>query len=372
MNKSFSSAYQGKTVLVTGHTGFKGSWLTIWLLELGANVIGFSLEKEPTSPSNFVVSDLSPHIKDLRGDIRNYNEIKHVLETHRPQIVFHLAAQPIVLHSITQPKLTLDTNAGGTVNLLEAIRETSSVRALVSITTDKVYENMEWLWGYRESDRLGGHDPYSASKAMAEMAIAAYRHSFFHPNNYNEHGFALASVRAGNVIGGGDFADFRLVPDCMKALMSGEPIGIRNPLSIRPWQHVLEPLSGYLLLGTKLLEEGTNYGEAWNFGPREQKGIPAQQLAEKLVDLWGSGSWVHTDPGFAKVETGQLRLSWEKAAARLAWQPVYTWEEALAEIVAWFKAYQQSASAEIDMRLVGQRHIAAYTNRAKELGLQWV
>ena len=371
MKNSFSGVYQGRTVLVTGHTGFKGSWLTTWLLELGANVIGFSLEKAPTTPSNFVVSDLSPYITDLHGDIRDYEAINQVVKKHHPQIIFHLAAQPIVLHSITHPKLTLDTNAGGTVNVLEAIREAGTVQALVSITTDKVYENMEWLWGYRESDRLGGHDPYSASKAMAEMAIAAYRHSFFHPDNYEKHGLAIASVRAGNVIGGGDFADFRLVPDCMKALMSGEPIGIRNPLSIRPWQHVLEPLSGYLWLGKKLLEEGPEYGEAWNFGPREQWGIPAQQLAEKLVDLWGSGNWVHTDPGYAKVETGQLRLSWEKAAARLGWQPVFTWDEALAEIVSWFKAYQRSETEAVDMHEIGRRHIAAYTKHAKDLGLLW-
>jgi CDP-glucose 4,6-dehydratase len=372
MKNSFSGAYQGTTVLVTGHTGFKGSWLITWLLELGANVVGFSLEKAPTSPSNFVVSGLASHITDLRGDIRDYEAIKQVLLTHQPQIVFHLAAQPIVLHSIAQPKLTLDTNAGGTVNILEAVRETGTVRALVSITTDKVYENMEWLWGYRESDRLGGHDPYSASKAMAEMAIAAYRHSFFRPDDYEKHRVALASVRAGNVIGGGDFADYRLVPDCMKALMSGEPIGIRNPLSIRPWQHVLEPLSGYLWLGTKLLEDGPNFGEAWNFGPREQTGVPAQQLAEKLVDLWGSGSWVHTDPGFAKVETGQLRLSWEKVGARLGWQPVYTWEEALSEIVDWFKAYQRPAVDGVDMHEVGRQHIAAYSERADQIGLPWV
>lgn len=371
MNNSFAGAYTGQTVLVTGHTGFKGSWLTTWLLELGANVVGFSLEQAPTLPSNFVMSDLARQITDIRGDVRDYDAIRRVVANHRPEIVFHLAAQPIVLHSISRPKLTFDTNAGGTVNMLEAIRETGGVRALVSITTDKVYENMEWLWGYRETDRLGGHDPYSASKAMAEMAIAAYRHSFFAPERYDEHGMALASVRAGNVIGGGDFADFRLVPDCMKALMEGEPIGIRNPLSIRPWQHVLEPLSGYLWLGHKLLEEGPDYGEAWNFSPREQWGIPAQQLAGKLIELWGSGSWIHTDPGYAKVETGQLRLSWEKAAARLSWQPVYTWEEALVEIVSWFKAYQRSLSEPVDMQEVALRHIGAYTDRASELGLPW-
>ncbi len=371
MKDLFSGAYDGQTVLVTGHTGFKGSWLTAWLLELGASVVGYSLDQPPTTPSNFSVMGLSDQITDIRGDIRDYGALKQVIADHRPLIVFHLAAQPIVLHSITHPKLTIDTNTGGTVNVLEALRESDAVRALVSITTDKVYENKEWLWGYRETDRLGGHDPYSASKAMAEMAISAYRDSFFHPDRFDEHGLALASVRAGNVIGGGDFADFRLVPDCMKALMAGEPIGIRNPLSVRPWQLVLEPLSGYLWLGSKLLEQGPEFGESWNFGPREQQGIPAQQLAEKLVELWGSGSWLHTDPGYAKVETGQLRLSWEKAVARLSWQPVYAWDEALADIVAWFKAYQRSLLEPTDMHEVARRQIDAYSTRARELELPW-
>jgi CDP-glucose 4,6-dehydratase len=367
----FSGAYKGQTVLVTGHTGFKGSWLTTWLAALGANVVGYSLAEPPTTPSNFVVSGLAEHITDVRGDIRDYEALKKVVEEYRPIIIFHLAAQPIVLHSISRPKLTIDTNTGGTVNVLEAMRETNVARALVSITTDKVYENREWLWGYRENDRLGGHDPYSASKAMAELAIAAYRDSFFASQRYDEHKVAVASVRAGNVIGGGDFADYRLVPDCMRALMGGEAIGIRNPLSIRPWQHVLEPLSGYLWLGVQLLQKGAEFGEPWNYGPQEQLGVPAQQLAEKLVELWGSGSWEHTDPGYAKVETGQLRLSWEKAAARLAWQPVYSWQEALAEIVDWFKAYQRSLSEPVDMHALARRHIDNYVQRARERDIPW-
>lgn len=371
MKDLFAQAYDGLPVLVTGHTGFKGSWLTTWLLELGADVTGFSLPDPPTQPSNFEVSNLSRHITDVRGDIRDYTAVEKVVRAQRPRLIFHLAAQPIVLHSISQPKLTIDTNAGGTVNVLEAMRNTDSVHALVSITTDKVYENKEWLWGYRETDRLGGHDPYSASKGMAELAIESYRRSFFPAQRYNEHGVAIAAVRAGNVIGGGDFADFRLVPDCMKALMAGEPIGIRNPLSIRPWQHVLEPLSGYLWLGTQLLALGPEYGEAWNFGPQEQRGVPAKDLAAKLVELWGSGSWVHTEPGFAKVETGQLRLSWEKAAQRLGWQPVYSWSEALAEITSWFKAFQGAAANQTDMHEVARDHIATYASRARALGLPW-
>lgn len=365
---SYANAYAGIPVLVTGHTGFKGSWLVTWLLELGARVIGYSHPEPPTTPSNFVASGLSDHIIDIRGDIRDLDHLRETILTHEPQVVFHLAAQPIVLRSVELPKLTIDTNAGGTVNMLEAIRTTSSVRALVSITTDKVYENQEWLWGYRETDQLGGHDPYSASKAMAELAIAAYRSTYFPPVQYGQsHHVAIASTRAGNVIGGGDFADFRLVPDCMKALMGGRPIGVRNPLSVRPWQHVLEPLSGYLWLGVKLLQEGPAFGEAWNFGPLEQKGVPARDLAEKLVELWGSGSWVHTQPGYAEVETGQLRLSWDKAAHRLNWRPVYSWADALAEITDWFKGYQ----AGVDMHDVTRRHIHKYTARARNLGLDW-
>ncbi|MFO7661489.1 MAG: CDP-glucose 4,6-dehydratase [Chloroflexota bacterium] len=365
---SFDNVYDGLPVLVTGHTGFKGSWLVTWLLELGAQVIGFSLPEPPTRPSTFVAARLAERITDVRGDIRDLDALRDTIVSHRPQIAFHLAAQPIVLRSVELPKLTIDTNAGGTVNVLEAIRTTDSVSALVSITTDKVYENQEWLWGYREADQLGGHDPYSASKAMAELAIAAYRSTYFRPDAYGrEHQVAVASTRAGNVIGGGDFADFRLVPDCMKALMEGRPIGVRNPLSVRPWQHVLEPLSGYLWLGARLFREGPAFGEAWNFGPLEQKGVPARDLADKLVELWGGGSWVHTHPGYAEVETGQLRLSWDKAAHRLNWRPVYTWVDALAEITGWFKAYQ----AGDDMQAVTLRHIQQYMARAGEQGLDW-
>ena len=371
MKNLFNQVYDGLPVLVTGHTGFKGSWLTTWLLALGANVIGYSLEEPPTVPSNFVVTKLSERITDVRGDIRDYATLRQTLLDYEPHLIFHLAAQPIVLRSISKPKLTIDTNAGGTVNVLEAIRTTDSVRALVSITTDKVYENKEWLWGYRETDRLGGHDPYSAGKGMAELAIQSYRETFFPARLYEEHGVAIASVRAGNVIGGGDFADYRLVPDCMRALMAGKPVGIRNPLSIRPWQHVLEPLSGYLWLGAKMIQNGPEFAGAWNFGPQEQSGVPAKLLAEKLVELWGEGTWEHTDPGYAQVETGQLRLSWEKAAAHLGWRPVYSWVEALMEITAWFKVFQQSQTAEVNMYEITQQHIAGYVSRAREQGLAW-
>lgn len=372
MEQLFDNVFDGLPVLVTGHTGFKGSWLTLWLSELGAKVVGYSLEAPPTKPSNFELMKLGRHIVDIRADVRDLEQLQEVITTHRPQVIFHLAAQPIVLRSYEQPKRTFDTNTIGTVNVLEAIRTANSdrtsepVRALVSITTDKVYQDEEWLWGYRENDRLGGYDPYSASKAMAEYAIASYRHSYFPAGRFDQHGMAIASVRAGNVIGGGDFADYRLVPDCMRALMAEEPILIRNPYSIRPWQHVLEPLSGYVWLAARLLQDGPDFAEAWNFGPLEQTGVTTQVLAEKLIQLWGSGSWKATDPNPEK-ETGYLRLSWEKAAARLGWRPVYTVDEALAEITAWFKAYQQGS----DMFAVGRQHIQAYVEKATNLGLPW-
>lgn len=364
----FGNAYAGVPVLVTGHTGFKGAWLVTWLLELGAEVIGYSLDEPPTEPSNFVASGLADRIIDVRGDIRDYEHLQQTIALHRPQIIFHLAAQSIVLRSVEQPKSTFDINTGGTINVLEAIRQSDSVRALVSVTTDKVYENQEWLWGYRETDRLGGHDPYSAGKAMAELAVAAYRSTYFSSRAYGQaHNVAIASVRAGNVIGGGDFADYRLVPDCMKALIGGRPIGLRNPLSVRPWQHVLEPLSGYLWLGVQLLRHGATFAEAWNFGPLEQKGVPAQALVEKLIELWGDGSWVHTQPGYAEVEMGLLRLNWDKAAHRLNWRPIYSWVDALTEITDWFQGYEAGE----DMYALTRDHIQRYSDRARELGLDW-
>jgi CDP-glucose 4,6-dehydratase len=367
MTDRFGGSFEGLPVLVTGHTGFKGSWLTAWLTELGAQVVGFSLVEPPTEPSNFEVSGLAGQITDLRGNVGDLEKLREIIKTYRPVVVFHLAAQAIVLRAYQQPKTTFDTNAAGTVNVLEAIRTTDSVRALVSITTDKVYRNEGWVWGYRENDTLGDVDPYGASKAMAELAIAAYRRSFFPREKHDEHGVAIASVRAGNVIGGGDFAEYRLVPDCMRSLMAGETILVRNPVSVRPWQHVLEPLSGYLALAVKLLDDGPDYAEAWNFGPAEREGVPAQTVTEKLIALWGSGSWNHTHQGPTDPETGYLRLSWDKAARRLGWRPVYNLDEALSEIVEWHRSLQARA----DMGRVCREHIHSYVERARQLGLSW-
>lgn len=367
MRNLFFDTYHGKTVLVTGHTGFKGSWLTTWLLEMGATVIGYSLDAPPTTPSNFDLTHLSVHITDVRGDIGDFEKLRQTLEIYQPSVVFHLAAQPIVLRSVDEPQLTFAANAMGTVNLLEAVRAANSVRAVVCITTDKVYSDKNWLWGYRENDELGGYEAYGASKAMAELAIQSYRRIYFPPDKYADHQVALASARAGNVIGGGDFAPFRLVPDCMKALLAGEAVPIRNPASVRPWQHVLEPLSGYLLLGAKLLQDGPSFAEAWNFGPLDETGVSTRELVEALLAHWGAGTWEHTHPNLADVETHYLRLSWEKAAKYLRWRPVYTLTEATAEIAAWFKAYHQEA----DMYQICREHIRNYVQSAGEKKLPW-
>lgn len=367
MRNLFDQAFTNTPVLVTGHTGFKGAWLTTWLLACGAEVIGYSLADPVTQPNLYDILQLNRFVTDVRGDLGDLDLLRKTIETYKPQIIFHLAAQTIVYTAYDAPKRTFDTNAGGTVNILEAIRLTNSVRALVSVTTDKVYQNQEWLWGYREGDSLGDVDPYGASKAMAEIAIKSYRHAFFHPDQYDQHGVAIASVRAGNVIGGGDFARYRLVPDCIRALMANKPIELRRPSSIRPWQHVLEPLSGYLTIGARLLQKGAEYGEAWNFGPVENKGVSVQELVELLIEKWGSGSWKNMQSTDVKPETGLLRLSWEKAAARLEWQPIYSLNEAVAEVIEWFKAYQNKA----DLMTVTQKHIQSYVQKAKDLGIVW-
>lgn len=336
---NLQDTFNGKTVLVTGHTGFKGSWLSIWLLELGANVVGYS-DGLPTSPSMFEQCELSEKLTaDIRGDVRDAVKLQQVVAEHQPEVILHLAAQPIVLTSYQDPQETFAINAMGTVNLLDAVRKTGTdkPRAVVCITTDKVYDNQEWVWGYRESDGLGGYDPYSASKSMAELAISSYRQSFFNAERYDEHQTAVASTRAGNVIGGGDWADFRLVPDCVRAFTAGEAVHVRNPSFVRPWQHVLEPLGGYLLLASKMLgADGASYGEAWNFGPQEHSPMTAGELVQNAINYWGSGS-LTTGTQQREKETTYLKLNWDKAAVRLGWEPRYTGEEALEQTIAWYK-----------------------------------
>jgi CDP-glucose 4,6-dehydratase len=372
MQNPFTDSYRDRVVLITGHTGFKGSWLAIWLRELGARVSGYSLDP-PTDPSNFQACRLDGRVHDVRGDVRDLDRLRQTILRIKPEVVFHLAAQPIVLRSYREPKLTIDTNAGGTVNLLEAVRRSGSVRAVVCVTTDKVYEDEGWIWGYREIDRLGGHDPYSVSKAMAELAISSYRRCYFPPERFQEHRVSVASARAGNVIGGGDWAPYRLVPDCMRALLANEPIHLRNPHMVRPWQSVLESLSGYLWLGARLLgPDGQRYAEAWNLGPQSSHAVTTRELVEKVIGLWGGGRY-ETGSEQSEQETALLRLNWDKAANRLGWRTAYSWEEAVMETVGWFKRYQAQLSREpaVDMYGVCAEHIRAYTNRAREQGILW-
>ncbi len=369
MSEKLKKAFFNIPVLVTGHTGFKGSWLSIWLLDLGAKVIGYSLDP-PTNPSNFSLCRMNNKMIDIRGDIRDAEKFEKVLQEYKPEIIFHLAAQPIVLKSYEHPHETFDINVRGTLNVLEAVRKSPSVKTLLIITTDKCYKDQEALWGYRESDHLGGDDPYSASKAMAELAIASYRKSFF--QNTNSSTIAVASARAGNVVGGGDFAEFRLVPDAMKAILSKKPILIRSPQSIRPWQSVLVPLSGYLWLAAKLQEERHTHAEAWNFGPPEVSGITSKEIVEKIIELWGEGSWKHLQIETPKKETFLLRLNWEKAAHYLKWRPVYTWEDAVQETVSWFKAYAKEINnPNIDLYSICTQHIQDYTELAKQHRVAW-
>ena len=367
MNEKLRKTFEGKTVLVTGHTGFKGSWLSIWLKELGANVIGYSLDP-PTNPSNFQLTNLKNRMISIKGDVRNKEALFDVIFSYKPEIIIHMAAQAIVLKSYENPIETFDTNVMGTVNILESARNFSFIKSVLIITSDKCYKDQDFHWGYRENDILGGADPYSASKSMVEILVDSYRKSFFSGGV----DVVLASARAGNVIGGGDFADFRLIPDCARALMSKEEIIVRNPDSMRPWQHVLVPLSGYLSLTAKMQEERKSFADAWNFGPLENKGITSKQIAEKMIKLWGSGKWVSAFNENAKKETKLLRLSWEKALHELNWKPVYNWEHAIEATVEWFKEYEiQKDNNNPDLYNLCLKQIKDYTERASSQNLEW-
>ena len=349
--------WEGKKVLITGHTGFKGSWLSLWLQSLGANVIGYALAP-PTNPSLFETAQVGNDMTSIIADIRDLNKLQAVFAEHQPEIIIHMAAQPLVRYSYVNPVETYSTNVMGSVHLLEAARHTQSVRAIVNVTTDKCYENHEWAWGYRENEPMGGFDPYSNSKGCAELVTAAYRNSYFHPDHYQKHGVALASARAGNVIGGGDWAEDRLIPDIMRAITKGEPVNIRNPHAIRPWQHVLEPLSGYLVLAQKLVEEGPAYAEGWNFGPNDEDAKPVQWIVEHLTESWGNdASWL-VDEGAHPHEAHYLKLDCSKVKSRLNWHPRWRLAGALEHIITWQKQYQQGA----DMKAVTLEQIKNYQN----------
>ena len=344
--------WKGKRVFLTGHSGFKGTWLTLWLHQLGAEVMGFSL---PTTQERYLGQEaqLETIIQTKQGDICDVDQLVGAVRDFAPEVVLHLAAQSLVQRSYKQPRLTFETNVIGTINLMEALRETPSVRAAVIVTTDKCYENREWPWPYRENDRLGGGDPYSASKACAELAVAAWRRSFFQ-NTVQP--VAIATARAGNVIGGGDWAPDRLVPDCIRALTAKQIIQIRNPRATRPWQHVLEPLCGYLMLAERLFRRGSEFAGAWNFGPRIDDVQPVAALADQVVALWGDGAAWTPVPHDSPHEAALLALDSAKARNEIGWRPRLTLSKALAWSVDWYKAHQDGGDA---VQLIHQ-DIAAY------------
>jgi len=372
--------YRGKRVLITGHTGFKGSWLAIWLHSLGAEVVGVALDPA-TERDNFVLSGIGTKIKaDLRGDIRDGQLMKDIFAKYQPEMVFHLAAQPLVRLSYDIPVETYEVNVMGSIHLMEAIRVTDSVKVAVMITTDKCYENREQIWGYRENEAMGGYDPYSSSKGAAEIAIASWRSSFFNPDKYTSHGKSIASVRAGNVIGGGDWALDRIIPDCIKALEAGKPIEIRSPKAIRPWQHVLEPLSGYILLASKMWDEPTKYCEGWNFGPRTESIATVWDVAEKVVENFFVESRVKSQESRendAELSTINLQLSTflkdlsnpndpheakllmldiSKAKFQLGWEPRLNIEQTVALTIDWYKRFKN-----VDVYQLCLEHIKSYT-----------
>jgi CDP-glucose 4,6-dehydratase len=363
----FAGIYAGRRVLVTGHTGFKGSWLALWLLELGAEVAGYSLDP-PTEPSNFQATALEKRVSHFHGDVRDRARFGAVLDEFKPEIVFHLAAQALVRQSYGDPVTTFETNALGPLNLLESLRTRPGVRAAVVVTSDKCYRNSEWVWGYRESDPLGGEDPYSGSKACAELIAHSYYHSFFKSHSDVA---ALATARAGNVIGGGDWAPDRIVPDAIRAWTSASPLTIRHPRATRPWQHVLEPLSGYLWLGEALWRRDERVvGGAYNFGPDADVNAPVAALLETMADAWPGATWrVDEDTRAALPEATLLKLSCDKALAHLTWRPTLSFADAVAFTSGWYRHFYGAQTH--DMFDFSIRQIREYTERARARSLAW-
>lgn len=341
--------WRGKRVFLTGHTGFKGSWLSLWLQSIGAELHGYALNP-PTNPALFDEARVAQGMMSVIGDVRDYGSLFAALKQSRAEIVIHMAAQPLVRLSYDQPVETYATNVMGTVHLLEAIRQVGGVRVVVNVTTDKCYENKEWVWGYREDEPMGGYDPYSNSKGCSELVTSAYRRSFFQKSD-----IALGSARAGNVIGGGDWALDRLVPDILRAFERKEPVVIRNPYATRPWQHVLEPLSGYLTLAQKLYDDGQSYAEGWNFGPHEEDAKPVQWIVEELVRDWGRGASWRLDCGDHPHEANYLKLDISKAKAKLGWEPRWSLAKALGEITDWHQSWLAGENVQqLCLRQIGQ------------------
>ncbi|MBU1148285.1 MAG: CDP-glucose 4,6-dehydratase [Candidatus Omnitrophica bacterium] len=363
MSSFLQNAYKDKTVLVTGHTGFKGSWLLLWLAELGAKVIGYSLEPH-TEPSIFNAINLREKVTHIIGDVNDHGALCSLFKKYQPEFVFHLAAQSLVRRSYEEPMLTYQTNVMGTLNVLEAIRKIGSVKACVIVTSDKCYENREISYCYKETDPLGGYDLYSSSKGCAELLTSAYRRSFFNPEDYNKtHSLALSSARAGNIIGGGDWADNRIIPDCVRALSKGESIVVRNPEATRPWHYVLECLSGYLLLGALMRKDGVKYSDAWNFGPKEENEMSVEELVKLTIKYWGNGKYAR-DTAPHPHEAGLLKLDISKACGLLHWDPIYKVSEAMERTVKWYRLFYSNASVE-DLRKFTINEIRGYQSSMK-------
>lgn len=363
MTNLFGGLYSGKTVLLTGHTGFKGSWLAYWLTKMGAKVIGYSLEA-PTTPNHLEL--LNFEMVSIIGDIRDQEKLDAVFKEHQPVIVFHLAAQPLVRLSYDEPVETFDTNVIGTLKIFEASRKTSSVQAIVNITSDKAYENKEWVWGYRENDPMGGYDPYSASKGCAELVVNSYRNSYFNLDDYGtKHHVLLASCRAGNVIGGGDWAQDRLMTDIMLSISQNKKVNIRSPHATRPWQHVLEPLSGYLAIGQKLLQGKKEFAEGWNFGPEQEGSISVQKVVESIKEYWSKIDYTIQEPKEKLHEANLLKLDCSKANILLQWTSTWNSQITFKKTVLWYKKYYEENTIKT------QDDLEQYVQDAQNKNIAW-
>lgn len=367
MENLLTQTYKGKKVFVTGHSGFKGAWLCAWLLDMGAAVKGYSLAPD-TTPNLFDALGLQAQMQSVFADIRNHERLQQEMATFKPEIVLHLAAQPLVRRSYEEPRYTMEVNAMGTVNLLEAVRNCPSVRAVVNITTDKCYDNKETGQAYKETDPMGGYDPYSCSKGVSELITASYRNSFFNPADFGtKHQTAIATARAGNVIGGGDWAKDRIIPDTILSLNADKPLVLRNPGAVRPWQHVLEPLSGYLWLAAQMLQEPTAYASGWNFGPDTTDNLTVLDVVKKAIAIWGKGSY-EVIPQAHLHEAGLLHLDITKAKTKLHWKPAYNFEQSVEQTVLWYKGfYQQQTPAEELTKM----QLADYLAAAKKENIIW-